>query len=72
LTLGKKNTFNVEYQRILPQIHRDITRRNRTTLTKVMESGSAVLGPHLESHWNYEKIEHENGLKFRPSSKREL
>jgi len=29
-----------------------------------MESGSDVLGPHSESHWNYEKIEHVNGLKF--------
>jgi len=29
-----------------------------------MESGSAVLGPHSEGHWNYEKIERENGLKF--------
>jgi len=34
-----------------------------------MESISAVLGPHTETHWKYEKIEHENGLKFRPSLK---
>jgi len=37
-----------------------------------MESGSAVSGPHSESHWNYEQIEHENGLKFRSSPKRKL
>jgi len=37
-----------------------------------MESGSAVLGPHSERHWNYEKIEHENGLKFGLSPKRKL
>jgi len=34
-----------------------------------MEFRSAVLGSHSESHWNYGKIEHENGLKFRPSFK---
>jgi len=37
-----------------------------------MESGSAVLGPHSERPWNYEKIEHENGLKFWPSPKSKL
>jgi len=35
-----------------------------------MESGSAVLGSDSESHWNYGKTEHENGLKFGPSVKR--
>jgi len=37
-----------------------------------MKSGSELLGHHSESHWNYGKIEHENGLKFGPSSKRIL
>jgi len=37
-----------------------------------MESESGVLGPHSESLWDYEKIEHENGLKFGTSSKRKL
>jgi len=37
-----------------------------------MESGRTDLGPHSESHWNYAKIEHENGLKFWPSSNRNL
>jgi len=32
-----------------------------------MESISAVLGSHSETHWKYGKIEHENGLKFGPS-----
>jgi len=29
-----------------------------------MESGTAVLGSHSETHWKYRKIEHKNGLKF--------
>jgi len=33
-----------------------------------MEFGSAVLGAHTESPWICGKIEHENGLKFGPSS----
>jgi len=37
-----------------------------------MESRSAVLWYHSESHWNYGNIEHENGLKFRPSFKRNI
>jgi len=32
-----------------------------------MEFRSAVFGSHFESHWIYEKIEHENGLKIGPS-----
>jgi len=37
-----------------------------------MESRSAVLGTHSETHWKYGKIEHENGLKFEPSLKRRI
>jgi len=37
-------------------------------ITKVMESRSPILGSHSESHWNYGKIEHENGLKLWPSN----
>jgi len=33
-------------------------------ITQVMESRSAILGSHSENHWNYGKIEHENGLNF--------
>jgi len=31
-----------------------------------MESRSADLGAHSGSHWKFEKIEHEKGLKFGP------
>jgi len=31
-----------------------------------MESRSAVFGSHSETHWNYGKIEYENGLNFGP------
>jgi len=37
-----------------------------------MESRSAVLGSQSETHWNYGKIGHENGLKFGPSLKRSI
>jgi len=56
--------FNVVHKRIPPQIHRGIPRLNRDPITQIMESRSAVLGSHSESHWNYGKIEHENGIKM--------
>jgi len=37
-----------------------------------MESYRAVLGSDSESHGNYVKIEHENGLNFRPPFKRKI
>jgi len=49
---------------INPQIQRGISRPNRDPITQVMDSRSAVLGSHTESHWNYRKTEHENGLNF--------
>jgi len=41
---------------------------NRDPITQVIEFRSAVLGSHSENPWTFEKIEHENGLKFGPSS----
>jgi len=43
--------------------------RNRGPITEVIKFGSAVLGSHSETPLKYGKIEHENGLKFGPSSK---
>jgi len=48
----------------LPQIHRGIPRLNWKTIAQVMKFQSAVLGTHSESHRNYGKFEHENGLKI--------
>jgi len=56
--------LNVAYKKIHPQIHRGIPHQNRDPIAKVMGSGSAVLGSHSESHLEYGKIQHENGLKF--------
>jgi len=39
-----------------------IPRVNRDPITQVIESRSAVLGSHTDNLWNYEEIEHENGL----------
>jgi len=64
LTLRKNIDFNVEYKRIQPQIHRGIPHRNLVPTTQVMEPRSPDLVSHFESHWNYGKNEHENGLKM--------
>jgi len=64
--------MNADYYRIAPQIHRGITLPNRDQITQVMESRSAVLSSHCETHWKYGKIKHEKGSKFRPSSKRNI
>jgi len=62
--------LNVEYLEISPRTHRGIPRLNRNPITQDMKSRSAVLGSLIESHWNYVKIKHENGFKFRHSFKR--
>jgi len=62
--LVKKRNFNVEYKIIRPQTQKGIPRPNRDSVTQVMESRSAVLGSNSEAHWNYGKIQHENGLKL--------
>jgi len=64
MTIDKNEILNVEYKRILTQIHRGIPRLNRYPITQVMGSRSAVLGSHSERHWNYGKIEHVNGIKM--------
>jgi len=64
LTPTKRKYLNAVYCRILRQIHRGIPRLNRDSITQVMESRSADFGSHSESHWKFEKLEHENGLKF--------
>jgi len=47
-----------------PLIHRGIPRPNRDSITQVMEYRSAILGPILKAIKEYEKIGHEDGLKF--------
>jgi len=55
--------LNVDCKKTQPQTHRGIPQQNREPIAQVMGSGSAVLGSCSESHWEYGKIQHENGLK---------
>jgi len=53
MTLDLKEKCNVNYKIIQPQTHRGITHQNRSPITQVMKSRSAVLGSRSGSHWNY-------------------
>jgi len=64
LTPAKRKYLNVVYYRIQIQIHRGIPRLNWDPITQVMESRNEDLGSLSEIHSKFEKMEHENGLKF--------
>jgi len=44
--------------------------QNGDPITQDMNFRSSVLGFRFDTHWNYRKIEHENGLKVGPQFQR--